>query len=63
VLSQTAWLQVLRNLRVNLWSGGRMMVARANTLMDASGNLADEATRRQLAEFVLGFAAFAAKAR
>ena len=62
VLAQTAWLPTLKHLGVNLWSGGRVLVSRANTLMDANGSLADEATRKNLAEFVRGFAAFAAKA-
>jgi len=34
------------------------MVARANTLMDAEGRLADEATRTRLAAFIADFAAF-----
>lgn len=56
ILAQNAWLPVLRTLRVRYWSGGRLQVSRANTLMDADGQLADEATRRQLADFVQGFA-------
>ncbi len=35
------------------------MVSHAPTLMDASGEYTDEATRKLLAEFVNGFAAFA----
>ena len=59
ILSQTGWLPVLRTLQVDFWSGGRLMVARANTLMDADGRLADEATRARLASFMADFAAFA----
>jgi len=58
VLSQNAWLPVLRTLGTDLWSGGRLLVSRANTLMDADGRLADEATRARLAQFVAGFAAY-----
>ena len=56
ILSQAAWLPVLRTLRARYWSGGRLQVSRANTLMDAEGNLADEKTRQLLREFVQGFA-------
>jgi len=56
ILSQAAWLPVLRTLRARYWSGGRLQVSRANTLMDAEGNLADEKTLRLLREFVEGFA-------
>ena len=48
----------LRTLQADFWSGGRLMVARANTLMDADGRLADEATRTRLAAFIADFAAF-----
>ena len=60
ILAQNAWLPVLRTLKVRYWSGGRLQVSRAHTLMDADGELADEATRRQLGEFVQGFARFIA---
>ena len=58
ILAQNAWLPVLRTLKVRYWSGGRLQVSRAHTLMDADGELADEATRKQLGEFVRGFAGF-----
>jgi len=58
ILSQNAWLSVLHTLQTDFWSGGRLMVARANTLMDEQGKLADEATRARLARFVGDFAAF-----
>jgi chromate reductase, NAD(P)H dehydrogenase (quinone) len=60
LLSQTAWLQVLRQLGVQLWGGRRMMVARAHTLIDESGELADVPTRKQLAELVQEYAAYLA---
>jgi chromate reductase, NAD(P)H dehydrogenase (quinone) len=58
ILAQSAWLPVLRTLRARYWSGGRLQVSRAHTLMDAQGELADEATRKLLGEFVQGFARF-----
>ena len=61
ILAQSAWLPVLRTLKVRYWSGGRLQVSRAHTLMDADGELADEATRKQLGEFVRGFADFIEK--
>jgi NAD(P)H-dependent FMN reductase len=56
LLAQSAWLPVLRTLGVRYWAGGRLTVSRAHTLMDADGELADPAARKQLAGFVTGFA-------
>ena len=58
ILSQNAWLPVLRTLGTRPWFGGRLMVSRASKMFDEHGALTDEATRKQLAEFVSGFAAF-----
>lgn len=62
ILSQNAWLPVLRHLGARQWSGGRLMVSKAQQSFDGDGKLTDDAVARQLAEFVSGFAAFAAKA-
>ena len=59
ILSQNAWLPVLRTLGVDLWSGGRMYVSRAPTVFTPDGILADANTREQLRQYLLGFAAFA----
>ena len=56
ILAQNAWLPVLRTLRVRFWSGGRLQVSRAASLMNDAGELADEATRKLLGEFVRDFA-------
>ncbi len=56
--SQNAWLPILKKLGAQVWSGGSIMMSRAPSLMDASGEYTDEATLRLLAEFVAGFAAF-----
>ena len=56
--SQNAWLPILKKLGAQVWSGGSIMLSRAPSLMDASGEYTDEVTRKLLAEFVAGFAAF-----
>ncbi len=60
-VAQNAWLPVLRALRMNIWSGDRVLVAAAAGIFDADGALVDEDTRRQVQAFVTGFAAFAAR--
>jgi NAD(P)H-dependent FMN reductase len=56
ILSQNAWLPVLRTLGTDPWFGGRLMVARAGSVFDADGRMADESVRKRLAEFTAGFA-------
>lgn len=56
ILSQNAWLPVLRTLKAELWAEGRLMVSRAGGLYDDQGNLTDEKSRDALAKFVKGFA-------
>jgi chromate reductase len=60
ILAQNDWLPVLRTLRASHWTGGRLMVARAGNVFGDDGKLVDEAAGKQLAEFIAGFAAFAA---
>jgi len=60
ILAQDAWLPVLRTLGTRPWFEGRLMVSRAQSVFDAEGNLTDETTRQRLAQFIAGFAAFAA---
>lgn len=59
ILSQAAWLPVMRTLGVRLWMGGRLMVSRASQVFDDEGRLRDDAVRGQLQKFVAGFAAYA----
>jgi NAD(P)H-dependent FMN reductase len=59
VLSQAAWLPVLRTLGADFWAGGRLLVSRAGSVFDASGALTDERISQALAKFVEGFAAYA----
>jgi chromate reductase len=63
MLSQSAWLPVLRTLRTRQWSGGRLMVSRAQQVFSDDGKLTDETMGQQLAKFIAGFAAFAAERR
>ena len=55
VLSQNAWLPVLRTLGTSPWFGGRLLVSRAESVFDESGKLKDENTRKQLQQFLSGF--------
>ena len=57
LLSQNAWLPVLRTLGAELWSGGRMMVSRAGQVFDADGALVDPKVDEALRRFVAGFVA------
>ncbi|HHX88253.1 MAG TPA: NAD(P)H-dependent oxidoreductase [Paracoccus sp.] len=59
ILSQNAWLPVLRTLKARPWYDGRLMVSRAHTLMDGHDALSDPATRERLAGFLAGFVEFA----
>jgi len=58
ILAQYAWLPVLRTLGVRQWNGGRLLVSRAGQVFDASGALVDEAVRKQLRDFLLGYVRF-----
>lgn len=60
IMAQNHWLPVLRTLGARHWSGGRLMVSRAQSVFGPDGALLDDAVRRQLAEFVHGFALFVA---
>lgn len=62
-LAQSAWLPVLRTLGTRPWFGGRLMLARAGQAFDAAGELTDEALRKQLGDFLRGFAAFVEQSR
>ncbi len=57
ILGQSAWLPVLRTLRAPLWSTGRLMIPRAGSVFDEEGQLTDETVRKNLGNFIQGFAA------
>lgn len=63
ILGQSAWLPVFRTLGASFWSGGRLLVSRAESVITADGNITDSATRDSIAKFVGGFAKHAASLR
>jgi NAD(P)H-dependent FMN reductase len=58
VLSQAAWLPVLRALGTRPWFEARLLVSRAGDVFDDSGAIADEKLRGQIARFADGFVEF-----
>ena len=63
LLSQTAWLPVLKTLGTAAYFGGRLQVSRAGDVFDAGGNIVDERTRGQLEKYLAGFCDFVAATR
>jgi len=55
VLSQAAWLPVLRTLGTSPWFGGRLMLAHAAEAFDAALAIKDSATQDRLRSFLAGF--------
>ncbi|HYC52803.1 MAG TPA: NADPH-dependent FMN reductase [Gemmatimonadaceae bacterium] len=60
VLSQAAWLPVVRTLGMRPWFEGELLVSRAFTTFDGDGQIADAALGERIRRFVEGFAIFAA---
>jgi NAD(P)H-dependent FMN reductase len=60
LLSQNAWLSVLRTLGADLWSGKRLMLPKAGSLFDKEGHLVDEEAKARLTAFVEAFAGYVA---
>jgi NAD(P)H-dependent FMN reductase len=58
ILSQNAWLPVLRTLGTRPWWGGRLQVSRAGNVFNAVGDLTDEAIRTQLRKYLSSFVDF-----
>jgi len=58
ILSQNAWLPVLRTLGMRPWFGGRLLVSRAGTVFDETGEIIDEKMRAQLQQFIHEFVEF-----
>ena len=58
ILSQNAWLPVFRTLGADLWSGGRLLVSRAGSVIDANGEIVDTATRDGIRKFMEGFVTY-----
>lgn len=59
ILSQNAWLAVLRTLGTMPCFEQRLMVSRAGAAFDPSGALTDKAVADQLQKFMRGFVEFA----
>ncbi len=53
--SQTAWLPTLKMLGVALYSGGSVLVSRAQNAFDTAGQLTDEPARKSLVAYLNGF--------
>jgi chromate reductase, NAD(P)H dehydrogenase (quinone) len=60
ILSQNAWLPVLKTLGTDLWAGKKLYVSRAKALFDEAGTLTDPKMAEQLTAFLTGFVAFVA---
>jgi chromate reductase, NAD(P)H dehydrogenase (quinone) len=60
LLSQEAWLPVMRTLGTVPWFGAKLMVSRAGTVFQ-DGKIIDETTEKKLRAFIAGFAAFVAE--
>lgn len=58
VLSQEAWLPVLKTLGCRPWFGGQLLVSRAGSVFDGAGNIVASKVEEQLREFLRGYAAF-----
>jgi chromate reductase len=58
LLSQTAWLPIVRTLGMRPFYGSSMYVSEAAKVFDASGTLIDPGVRERLKNFMNGFAQF-----
>lgn len=58
VLSQAAWLPVLRTLGVRPWFGGRLLVSHAGSVFNDAGDLVDQKVKAQLQQFMHDFVNF-----
>jgi chromate reductase, NAD(P)H dehydrogenase (quinone) len=63
VLSQAVWLPVLKTLGAQTWSGGRLLVPRAQEAFDDRGDFVDPKLGERLREFLEGFVEFVATHR
>ena len=63
ILSQAAWLPVLRTLGARHWPGSRLLVSRAGQVFDDSGMMHDAKVREQLQAFLAGFVSYVRESR
>ncbi|MDT9000761.1 NADPH-dependent FMN reductase [Paucibacter sp. APW11] len=62
IQAQDAMLSVLRQQGAQAWFGGRLLVSKAHTLLDADGRFSDAGLEQQLRDFLAGFCAHIAAA-
>lgn len=55
ILAQNAWLPVFRTVGAELWTGGRLLVSRAGSVIGENGTIQDDATRENIRKFMQGF--------
>jgi len=58
ILSQNAWLPVLRTLGARLWTEGRLLVSRAPSVFGEDGTLTDPKVRDALRSYLEGYVAY-----
>jgi NAD(P)H-dependent FMN reductase len=63
LLSQNAWLPVLKTLGARPWFGQSLYLSGAHKLFDATGVLTDEDSRKRIQGYTTGFAEFVSAAQ
>jgi NAD(P)H-dependent FMN reductase len=63
LLSQTAWMSVVRTLGMRPWYGSNLYISEARKVFDASGAMIDATMRERVTHFVHGFAKFVEQLR
>ena len=63
ILSQAAWLPVLRTLGTRYWTGSRLLVSRSKQVFDEAGALQDAKVKEQLQAFLAGFVSYVRESR
>jgi NAD(P)H-dependent FMN reductase len=63
ILSQVAWLPVIRVLGMNPWYGPRVYVPSAGKVFDTAGNLLDDDVRKRVQDFMAGFVEFITRSK
>ncbi len=58
ICSQAAWLPTLKMLGMSLYTGGSLLVSRAQNSFDAQGKLQDETIQKLLSAYLQGFQSF-----
>jgi len=58
ILSQNAWLPVLRTLGARLWTEGRLLVSRAPSVFGEDGTLTDPKVHDALRSYLEGYVAY-----